>query len=103
MADYQARVAVEGEYDEQELPPSMLDELEASQGPDKAAFAVSMQGGMAEQRAGVGAPRTVGCLWDAHRCLCCTCRRMLRSILYVVPAELPGCSFAVGWLWAYIL
>jgi len=39
MAEYQARIAAEGEYDEAELPGSLVDELEAGQGEDRRTFA----------------------------------------------------------------
>ena len=42
MAEYQARIAAEGEYDDTELPGSLVDELEAGQGEDRRTFAVSM-------------------------------------------------------------
>lgn len=41
LAAYNARVADEGEYDDQELPPSVVDELEGAAGPARQAFAVS--------------------------------------------------------------
>lgn len=37
---YNARIADEGEYDEQELPASMVDELEGAAGPARQVFAV---------------------------------------------------------------
>lgn len=43
LAAYQARVAEEGEYDEQELPADLVDELEGAAGPAQATFAVRMQ------------------------------------------------------------
>jgi hypothetical protein len=39
---YNARIADEGEYDEQELPASMVDELEEAAGPARQAFAVRL-------------------------------------------------------------
>jgi hypothetical protein len=41
LAAYNARVADEGEYDDQELPASVVDELEGAAGPARQAFAVS--------------------------------------------------------------
>jgi hypothetical protein len=41
LASYQARIADEGEYDDQELPPSLVDELEGAMGPARQTFAVS--------------------------------------------------------------
>lgn len=41
LAAYQSRVAAEGEYDEQELPGHVIDELEGVAAPAQRAFAVS--------------------------------------------------------------
>jgi hypothetical protein len=41
LAAYRARIADEGEYDEQELPGEVLDQLEGAAGPAQRAFAVS--------------------------------------------------------------
>jgi hypothetical protein len=41
LAAYRSRVAAEGEYDEQELPGELVDELEGAAGPAQRAFAVS--------------------------------------------------------------
>lgn len=43
LAAYRSRVAAEGEYEEQELPGELVDELEGAAGPAARAFAVSMQ------------------------------------------------------------
>jgi hypothetical protein len=40
LAAYRSRVAAEGEYDEQELPAEVVDELEGAAGPARRAFAV---------------------------------------------------------------
>lgn len=43
LAAYNARIADEGEYDEQELPASIVDDLEGAAGPARLAFAVSAE------------------------------------------------------------
>jgi len=40
LSAYNARIADEGEYDEQELPSSVVDDLEGAAGPARQAFAV---------------------------------------------------------------
>jgi hypothetical protein len=40
LSSYAARVSAEGEYDDAELPPELLDELEGAAGPERTAFAV---------------------------------------------------------------
>lgn len=40
LSAYNARIADEGEYDEEELPTSVVDDLEGAAGPARQAFAV---------------------------------------------------------------
>lgn len=54
LAEYHARVAAEGEYDDEELPPDLVDQLEEALPPEKAAFVVRMGSGQGRGRGGGG-------------------------------------------------
>lgn len=51
LAAYEARISAEGEYDEAELPGSLMDDLEGAAGPERQAFAVRGRGVLFEARA----------------------------------------------------